>query len=135
MFVIKKLIEVNDLSCGQYSANNDIRLKTSMLRSDLCDYSDAYIFVNGKISVTGTNNVNSRNKKLTFKNNDPFSLYIAKINNTFTENAEDLDIVTPMYKLLEYGVSYSTTSGSLQNYYRDGMNDDANQNNLADNYR
>ena len=67
-----------------------------MLRSDLCDESDAYIFVNGKISVTGTNNVNSRNKKLIFKNNDPFSLYITKINNTFTENAENLDIVTPM---------------------------------------
>ena len=50
-FVTRKWIEVNDLSSGQYSANKNIRFKTSMLRSDLCDYSDAYIVVNGRITV------------------------------------------------------------------------------------
>ena len=65
--VTKKWVEVNDLSSGQYSVNKSIRFKTSMLRSDLCDYSDAYIVVKGKVSVTGNNAANRRNKKLTFK--------------------------------------------------------------------
>ena len=98
-----------------------------MLRSDLCDYSDAYIVVKGRISVRGTNDANKRNKKLTFKNNAPFRSCISKINNTFIDNAEDLDIVMPMYNLLEYSDNYSMTSGSLWNYYRDEINDDANE--------
>ena len=68
-----------------------------MLRSDLCDYGNADIVVKGTISVTGTNNANRRNKKLIFKNNTPFRSCITKINNTFVDNAEDLDIVMPMY--------------------------------------
>ena len=79
----KKWVEVNDLSSGQYSVNKNIKFKTSMLRSDLCDYSDAYIVVKGIINVTGTNANNRRNKKLTFKNNAPFRSCISKINNTF----------------------------------------------------
>ena len=106
-FVTKKWIEVNDLSSGQYSVNKNIRHKTSMLRSDLCDYSDAYIVVKGRISVTGTNAANRRNKNLTFKNNALFRSCILKVNNTFIDNAEDLDIVMPMYNLLEYTDSYS----------------------------
>ena len=62
-----------------------------MLRSDRCDYSGPDIVVKGRISVTGTNNADRRNKKLTFKNNAPFRLYISKINNTFIDNLEDLD--------------------------------------------
>ena len=77
-----------------------------MLRSDLCDYSDAYVVVNGRISVTGADNANRRNKKLTFENNAPFRSYILKINNTFIGNAEDLDIIMPMYSLLEYSDNY-----------------------------
>ena len=50
-FVTKKWVEVNDLSSGQYSINKNIRLKTSMLRSELCDYSDAYIVVKGTIMM------------------------------------------------------------------------------------
>ena len=103
--------------CGQYSDNKNIRFKTSMLRSDLCDYSDAYIVVKGRISVRGTNDANKRNKKLTFKNNAPFRSCISKINNTFIDNAEDLDIVMPMYNLLECSKNYSVTSGSLWNYH------------------
>ena len=71
-----------------------------MLRSDLCNYSDAYIVVKGIASLTGTNVANRRNKKLIFKNNVPFRLCISKINSTFTDYAEDLDIVIPMYNLL-----------------------------------
>ena len=71
-----------------------------MLRSDLCHYSDAYIVVKGRISVRGTNDANKRNKKLTFKNNAPFRSCISKINNTFIDNAEDLDIVMPIYRII-----------------------------------
>ena len=71
-FVIKKWVEANDLSSCQYSVNKNLRFKTSMLRSDLCDYSDAYVVVKARITVEGDNNANKRNKKLTFKNNAPF---------------------------------------------------------------
>ena len=81
-----------------------------MLRSDLCDYSNEYIVVKGKTSVTGTNNANERNKKLTFKNNVLFRLCISKISNSFVENSQDLDIVIPMHNLLDYSNNYSMTS-------------------------
>ena len=113
-FVTKKWVEVNDLSSGQYSDNKNIRFKTSMLRSNLCDYRDAYIVVKGRISLRGNNNANTRNTKLSFKNNIPFRSCISKINNTFIDNAEDLDIVMKMYNLLEYSDNYSKTSGSLK---------------------
>ena len=99
-----------------------------MLKSDLCDYSNAYIVVKGRISVRGTNDANRINKKLIFKNNAPFRSCIS--NNTFLDNAEDLDIVMPMYYLLEY---YSIVSESLWNFYRDAINDDENENNNANN--
>ena len=86
------------LSSGQYYANKNTRFKTPMLRSDLCDYIDAYIVM--PISVTSTNSSNRRNKKLTFKNNAPFRSCISKINNRFIDYAEDLDIVIRIYILL-----------------------------------
>ena len=61
----KKWVEVNNLSTGQYSVNKNIRFKTSILKSDLCDYNDAYIVVKGRISVTGNNPADRKNKKLT----------------------------------------------------------------------
>ena len=67
----------------------------------------------------GANEANRIIKKLTFKNNPPFRLCISKINNTFVDNAEDLDIVMSIYSLLEYRNNYSIASGSLWNYYRD----------------
>ena len=73
-----------------------------MLRSYLCGYSDAYIVVKGTITAESTNDANSRNKTLTFKNNDPFRSCISKINSTLLDNTEDLDIAIPMYNLLEY---------------------------------
>ena len=106
-----------------------------MLRSNLCDYSDGYIVVKGRIKVTGTNNANIRNKKLISKNNVQFRLCILKINNTLIDNAEAIDISMPMYNLLEYSDNYSMTAESLWNYYRDEVTDDANENNDANNYR
>ena len=88
-----------------------------MLLSDLCDSSDAYIVVEETITVRRENN-DAYDKKLAFKNNAPFTSCITKINNTTIDNAEDSDIVIPMYNLIEYGKNYSKISGSLWNYYR-----------------
>ena len=73
-----------------------------MLRSDLCDYSDAYIVVKGDITVEGANNRNRKNRSLAFKKSAPFISCISKINGGLIENAEDLYIVMPMYNLAEY---------------------------------
>ena len=102
-FITNKWVEVHDQSGSaddRYKPSKQIRFKTSKLRSDLCNFSDAYIVVKEKINVTRPNNV--YDKKLTFKNNAPFVSCISKINNTLVNNAEDLDIVMPMYNLLEY---------------------------------
>ena len=119
-----------------YNENKSIRFKTPMLRSDLCDYADVYIFVSGTITVTanaGANNIrDKRNRKLILKNNAPFVSCITKINNELIEDAEDLDAVTPMYNLLEYSKNYKKTIGSFYNYYRDELsNDDDNDDNFA----
>ena len=117
-FVSKKWIEVYDQSEKSYSANKKVRIKTPMLRSDLCDFSDAYIVVKGDITVTEPNNA-KRNKSVAFKNNAPFINCISKIHGVQIDSAEDLDIVMPMHKLLEYSKNYRKTTGGLWNYYRD----------------
>ena len=89
-----------------------------MLRSGLCDYSDAYIVVKGAITVTNPNNA-KRNKAVAFENNAPFINCFSKVNGVKIDNAEDLDAVMPMYNLLEYSKNYKKTTGSLWNYYRD----------------
>ena len=117
-FVTKKWIKVYDQSRGSYSVNKEIRIKTSMLRSDLYDYSDAYIVVKRAITVVRPDNA-KRNKATAFKNNAPFINCISKINGIKIGNAEDLDVVMPMYDLLEFGQNYRKITGSLWNYYRD----------------
>ena len=92
-----------------------------MLRSNLYDYSDVYIVVKGTITFTDPAN-NAYDKKLAFENNTPFTRFILKINNTLIDNAEYLDIVMPMYNLIEYSKNYSKTRGSLWNYYRNEPN-------------
>ena len=104
-----------------------MRFKTPVLRSNVCDYSPAYIIVKGRITAGGTNHANKRNKKLTFKNNAPFRSYISKLNNTFIDNAQNLNIMMSMCNLLKYSNNYSMTSGSLWNYYVDEVDDDANE--------
>ena len=71
-FFTKKWIEVQSQSGNTYNTSKPIRFKTSMLRSDLCDYSDAYVWVKGKITVTNPNDNDNFNKELTLKNNAPF---------------------------------------------------------------
>ena len=101
-FVTKKWTEVYDQSGVNYDVNKEIRIKTSMLRSDLCDFSDGCIVVKGDITLEGDNDTNKRNKNLAFKNNAPFINCISKINGIKIDNVEDLDVVMPMYNLLEY---------------------------------
>ena len=114
----KKWIEVYDQSGKNYNVNKEIRIKTPMFRSDLCDYSDAYIVVKGTIILTDPDNA-KRNKSVAFKNNALFINRISKINVVQIDNAEDLDVVMPMYNLIEYSKNYRKTIGSLWNYYRD----------------
>ena len=100
-----------------------------MLRSSLCDYSDAYILVKGNITVNNTAAAaNDTNKKVIFKNCAPFTNCISKINNTQVDNAEYIDTVMPMYNLIEYSDNYSKTSGILWQYCKDipAINDDEN---------
>ena len=94
-----------------------------MLKSSLCDYSDAYILVKGTITVNNTAAqgvaVNNTNKKVIFKNCAPFTNFISEINNTQIDNAKDIDIVMPMYNLIEYSNNYAKTKGSLWQYCKD----------------
>ena len=106
------------------NVNSQIKFKTTMLKSSLCDYSDVYIFVEGTITVNNTAaadaDANNTNKKVILKNCAPFTNYISEIkNNIQEENAKDIDIVMPMYKLIEYSDNYSKTSGSLWQYCTD----------------
>ena len=130
-FVTREYVRVNSLS-NTYNQNKSIRFKTPMLRSGLCDYADAYILVNGTITVTaaaGANNIrDKKNRKLILKNNAPFVSCITRINGELIEDADDLDIVMPMYNLLEYSKTYRKTIGSLYNYYRDELTNDNNNN-------
>ena len=116
-----------------YNENKSIRFKTPMLRSDLCDYADAYILIKRTITVNGVvngvkNEIIRRNRKIMLKNNAPFVSSITRINNEFIEDADDLDIVMLMYNLLEFSKNYRKTIGSLYNYYRDELSDDNNPN-------
>ena len=106
-----------------------------MLRSDLYDYRDVYVVVSEGITVTDTDNANRRNQKLTFENDALFRPCILKISITFMGNEEHLDIVMLLVNLIEYSDNYCMTSGSLWNFYRDEVNNDANENNAAANYR
>ena len=119
--ITKKWVKIYDQSSSannRYKPNNQIRFKTSMLRSNLCDYSDVYIVVKGTITITDPNN-DAYDKEFTLKNNAPFVSCILRINNTLIDNSEDLDIVMPMYNLLEYSKNYKKTTGRFWNYYRD----------------
>ena len=135
-FVTREYVRVNSLP-NAYKENKSIRFKTPMLRSNLCDYSDVYILVKGTITVTApgvNNNANNitdkRNRPVILKNNAPFVSCITRINGEFIEDADDLDRVMSMYNLPEYSKNYGKTIGSLYNYYRDELSDDADDNNF-----
>ena len=126
-FVTREYVKVNSL-LNTYNENKSIRFKTPMLRSNLCDYSDAYILVKGTITVIGNHPRDRQNRPFILKNNAPFISCITRINGELIEDTDDLDIVMPMYNLLEYSKNYRKTIGSLCNYYRDELTNDGNDN-------
>ena len=115
-FITKKWVEVHDQSGSaddRYKPNKQKSFKTSMLRSDLCYFSDAYIVVKGDITLTKTHRkgiIDIRNRFLASKNKAPFTNCISKINNVLTDNVKDLDTVIPMYNFLEYTKKYRRTT-------------------------
>ena len=100
-----------------------------MLKSSLCDYSDAYILVKETITIkaaranAAARQADERDKGVAFKNCVPFINCISEINNTQIDNAKDIDIVMPIYNLTEYSDDYAKTSGSLWQYFRDEPDD------------
>ena len=114
--ITREYVKVNSLS-NTYDENKSIRFKTPILR--------IWVRINGV-----ENEIIRRNRKMILKNNVPFVSCITRINNEFIEDADDLDIVMPMYNLLEYSKNYRKTIGSLYNYYRDELSDENNPNNF-----
>ena len=98
---------------GNYNITKEIRIKKSMLRSDLWDYSEAYIVAKGDITLEGDTDANKRNKNLVFKNNAPFISCVSEINGIKIDNAEDWDVAMPMYSLLEYSKNHKKTIRTL----------------------
>ena len=128
-FRTKSWVEINDESRGTYNVNSQIKFKTTMVKSSLCDYSDVYTLVKGKITSTGAGDdvaarqADERDKSVAFNNCAPFTNYMREINNTQVDNAKDVNIVMPMYNLIEYSDNYAKTSGSLWQYFRDEPDD------------
>ena len=110
-FRTRNWIEINDESRVTYNVNSQIKFKTTMLKSSLCDYSDVYILVKGTITVNNTAAqgaaANNTNKKVIFKNCAPFTNCISESNNMQIDNAKDIDTVMPMYNLIEYSDNYA----------------------------
>ena len=139
-FRTRKWAEINDESRRTYTSN-DIKFETTMLRSNLCDYADAYILVKGTLAITGNAGpepnpnaprsaaqllaarlADERDKGVIFKNCAPFTKCISRINADI-DSSQDIDIVMPMYDLIEYSDNYSKASGGLWQYYKDDLND------------
>ena len=121
-FRTRYFVEINDGSKGRYD-NSNIRFKTSIILSSLCDYSDAHILVQGTTTIQNTAAagaaVKNTNKKVIFKSCAPFTDCIIGINNTQMDDAQKIDVVMPMYNLIKYSDTYLKTSGSLWQYQRD----------------
>ena len=122
-FKTRNWVEINDEARGTYSPNKQIKFKTSMLRSSLCDYSDAYILVKGNITVNNTAAAeaaaDNTNKKVIFENCASFTNCKSKINNTQIDNEQNIDIVMLVYNLIEHSEHYSKTTGSLWQYCKE----------------
>ena len=136
-FRTRNWVEITDESRETYTSNY-IKFETTMLRSNLCDYADAYILVNETITITwdagpakgrteaqllAARLADDRDEGVAFKNCAPFTKCIRRINNTDIDTAQDIDIAMSMYNLIEYSDNYSKSSGSLWQYYKDKPND------------
>ena len=118
-FATRKWYVINDQINRDYGDGDEtgatIKFETKVIKSNLCDYSNAYFLVTGDITATG----GDANTKVTFKNCAPFTKYVTHINDEHVDNTDNLDIVIPMYNLTEYSDNYSDTSGSLWQFKRD----------------
>ena len=123
-FRTKNSVEISDESIGTYNTGSQIKFKTAMLKSSLCDYIDAYILAKGNITVNNTGTAaaqNNRNEKVIIKNCAPFTDCISEINNTQMNHAKYIDIVMPMYNLIEYSdnyFKYLETCGNITKLYQ-----------------
>ena len=117
-FATRKWYVINDQNNTDYGEGNEdsttIKFETKVIKSNLCDYSDANILVTGNITATcgGTND------RVAFKTFAPFTKYMTHINDEHVDTADNLDIIMPMYNLIEYSDNYSDTSGSLWQFKR-----------------
>ena len=118
-FVTRKWYIINDQNNGQYGRGNEnystIKFESKVIKPNLCDYSDAYILVTGDIKVKAA----AANTNVAFKNCAPFTRCVTHINDAHVETAENLDIIMPMYNLIEYSDNYADSSGSLYQFKRD----------------
>ena len=127
-FMTKNWVEINVNARGTYNTNSQIKFKTSMPDSSLCDYNDAYILVRRTIGVIGAGadaaaiTADRNNKQATFENCASFTDCITNINNTHVDNTKDFDVVMPMHNLIEYSDNYSKTSWSLYYIFRNEPN-------------
>ena len=134
-FATKKWYVIDSDSKGVYSHENEIKFITSSLESRICDYSDAYILVTGNIVVKKRNAANTDDialdaiTQVAFKNCVPFKDCRTDINNKFVDEAHHINITIPMYNLIEYSDNYSDSSGSLWNFKRDKITNNANVSN------
>ena len=132
-FATRKWYIANDQNNGQYGRGNrndsTIKFETKIIKPNLCDYSDAYILVTGVIKIADI----AADTTVAFKNCAPFTKCVTHINDEHVETAENLDIIMPMYNLIEYSDNYADSSGSLYQFKRDEspINDAGNPNNVA----
>ena len=105
----QRLFVGNDLSAENYAVGNEIIYCTEVLKLDFCDYIlHAYILLRGDITIMGQNNAT----QVAFEDCAPFIKSIPKIDETAIDDAEDLDLVMPMYNLLKCSWNYFNTTGS-----------------------
>ena len=134
-FATRRWYVISDQNNTEYGEGDEngssIKFETKVTESNLCDYSDAYILVTGNITATGGN----ANTKVAFKNCAPFTKCITHINNEYVDDAENLDVIMPMYILIEYSDNYSDNSGSLWQFKRDEspVTNDGNPDNVSTN--
>ena len=118
----RKWYVINDQNNTDYGDGDEngttIKFETKVIKSNLCDYSDAYILVTGDITATG----GDANTKVAFRYCAPFAKCLTHINDEHVDNADNLNIVMPMYNLIEYSNNYSDTSGILWQFKRDKQN-------------
>ena len=106
-----------------------VKLKTKLLKSSLSHYNDAYIVAKGKITINGEGytlvalQIERKGKGVIFKICAPFTNVISETNDTHIDNAKYLNVVMPMYKLIEYSDNYSKTSENCEQYYKGVRND------------